>query len=121
MPNASMSSAKAPKSSASPRSFEADLLLNAASRLTRAAQQWGDDREGLDEALHYNRRLWTIFLASATSTDNPLPAEIRLNVANLELFVTNETDAILSDPRPERLELLININCEIAAGLLGRA
>jgi flagellar biosynthesis activator protein FlaF len=66
-----------------------------------------------------NRKLWTFFLSSVTSNENPLPAEIRRNVANLGLFVCKHTMAILADPKPENLGALININREIAAGLRG--
>ncbi len=121
MPDAFKSSARSAPPSASPRKFEADLLLAGASCLSAAQERWHDHRNRLDEALLHNRRLWTMFLASVTSLDDPLPTEIRQSVANLDLFVTNETAAILSDPRPERLALLININCELAAGLLGHA
>ena len=74
----------------------------------------------LDEALLYNRKLWTIFLASVTQEDNPLPKEVRQNVANLGLFVMNQTIALLAQPRPEQIRPLVSINRELAAGLLGR-
>jgi flagellar biosynthesis activator protein FlaF len=107
------------KQTASPRELEADLLLNAASRLQAIKDKWDGARPALDEALLYNRKLWSIFLTSATSADNPLPAEVRQNVANLGLFVMKQTVSILSDPRPERLDSLISINRELAAGLRG--
>jgi len=50
-----------------------------------------------------------------------LPAGVRQNVANLGLFVFKQTLAIQADPKPETLGSLININRELAAGLLGRA
>ena len=56
-----------------------------------------------------------------TSSEHPLPVAIRQNVANLGLFVMNQTMSILRDPRREHLGSLININRELAAGLLGRA
>ena len=82
---------------------------------------WNGKAENLDTALHYNRRLWTFFLSSVTNNENPLSAEVRQNVANLGLFVCKHTMNILADPRPESLGSLININRELAAGLLGRA
>ena len=60
-------------------------------------------------------------MTSATSSENPLPAGVRQNVANLGLFVFKQTLAIQADPKPETLGSLININRELAAGLLGRA
>lgn len=56
-----------------------------------------------------------------TSPEHALPAAIRQNVANLGLFVMNQTVAMLKDPKREQLHSLININHELAASLLGRA
>jgi len=102
---------------ASPRELEVQLLLRAASRLQAVHDDWERDRAALDQALHFNRKLWTIFLTSVTNKDNPLPAEIRQNVANLGLFVMNQTLAVMGNPQRERLPSLININRELAAGL----
>jgi flagellar protein FlaF len=106
---------------ASPRELEADLLLNAAARLQAIRDGWDARRSELDAALYFNRRLWSIFVTSATSPDNPLPIALRQNVANLGIFVFNQTLAIMADPKPETLGALININRELAAGLLGRS
>ena len=46
--------------------------------------------------------------------------EIRQNVANLGLFVMKQTIALIGDPKPEPLGSLININREVAGGLLAR-
>ena len=109
------------KQTANPRELEADLLLSAAARLQAIHDGWDDKSPELDEALLYNRKLWSIFVTSATSPENPLPAGLRQNVANLGMFVMKQTLAILTDPKPENLGSLININRELAAGLLGRA
>ena len=81
---------------------------------------WDGKHPELDAALLFNRKLWSIFVTSATSPENPLPADIRQNVANIGLFVFKQTLAILADPKPENLGSLININREMAAGLLAR-
>jgi flagellar protein FlaF len=109
------------KTMANPREFEAALLLEAALRLQDVQSRWDSARDKVDEALLYNRNLWRLFLASIADSAPPLPLEIRQNIANLGLFVTHQTLAIASDPRPERLTSLIGINRELAAGLLGRA
>ena len=75
----------------------------------------------LDEALLYNRKLWSVFLSEMTDANNPMPKDVRQNVANIGLFVMNHTVTVMTDPRPQHLGSLININREIAAGLLGRA
>jgi flagellar protein FlaF len=81
---------------------------------------WEHKRPDLDGALLYNRKLWSIFLSSVTSSESELPVEIRQNVANLGIFVMSQTMAVMTNPQPEQLGSLININREVAAGLLGR-
>ena len=105
---------------ANPRELEANLLLKAASRLQAIRDAWDRKQGDLNDALLYNRKLWTIFTTSVTQDDSPLPREIRQNVANLGLFVFKQTLALMAEPRPEKLGTLININRELAAGLLAR-
>lgn len=106
---------------ANPRELEADLLLSAAAKLQTIRDGWDSKSAELDAALLYNRKLWSIFVTSATSPENPLPMAVRQNVANIGLFVFKQTLRALADPKPENLGTLININRELAAGLLGRA
>jgi flagellar protein FlaF len=107
------------KEIASPRELEASLLLKAAARLQAVVDKWDDDRADLDGALLYNRKLWTVFLGSAMGDDNPLPLEIRQNVANLGMFIMSQTIAVTSDPRVDNVRSLVNINRQLAAGLRG--
>jgi flagellar protein FlaF len=111
---------KVAKQTSSPREMEANLLLKAAARLQAASDAWGGGRDQVDEALLYNRKLWSVFLTSVTRQDNPLPELVRQNVANLGLFVMNQTLSLMAEPRREKLVPLISINREIAAGLMGR-
>ena len=106
---------------ASPRELEAGLLLDAASRLQTVQHSWSGQGKDLDAALRFNRRLWTFFLSTVSSNDNPLPTDIRQNVISLGLFVCNHTMAVQADPKPENLGSLININRQLAAGLCGHA
>ena len=108
------------KQTASPRELEADLLLDAAARLQAVRDSWDSRSAELDAALTNNRKLWSIFISSATNSENPLPAPVRQNIANLGIYVFNETLSIQCNPRPDALAPLIRINREIAAGLLGR-
>ncbi len=109
------------RQTSSPRDLEANLLLQAAARLQSVHDSWDKERSQLDEALLYNRKLWSVFLSEATDKKNPLPKDVRQNVANLGLFVLNHTVAVLNDPRPEQLDSLIKINRDVAAGLMGHA
>ncbi|MBS0248513.1 MAG: flagellar biosynthesis regulator FlaF [Proteobacteria bacterium] len=106
---------------ATPRETEADKLLFAAQQLTTIRDAWDARKVELPAALLNNRKLWSIFMADVTSPDNPLPRELRQNIANIGIFVMKQTVSIMDDPQPEKLGTLININRELAAGLLGRA
>jgi flagellar biosynthesis activator protein FlaF len=121
MQNAAQAYGSVARQIANPRELEADLLLRAASQMQAVYDGWDRKRSDLDLALRYNRKLWSIFLASVTSAEHALPVAIRQNVATLGMFVMNQTVSMLSDPKRESLHSLININRELAAGLLGRA
>ena len=109
------------RQTSNPRELEATLLLQAAAKLQNVHDSWDEKRGQLDDALLYNRKLWSVFLSEMTDSKNPMPRNVRQNVANLGLFVMNHTVSVLKDRRPEQLGSLININREVAAGLLGRA
>ena len=121
MQHAAQAYGKVANQTSSPRELEANLLLKAAARLQAVSEAWGVDRDQIDEALLYNRKLWSFFLVSVTQPDNPLPDLVRQNMANLGMFVMNQTLSLMAEPQREKLLPLISINREIAAGLLGRA
>ena len=97
------------------------MLLQAAARLQSVHDSWDNNRAQLDDALLYNRKLWSVFLGEMTDANNPMPKDLRQNVANIGLFVMNHTVMVMKDPQPQSLDSLISINRELAAGLLGRA
>lgn len=109
------------KQIANPRQLEAQLLLKAASRLQGIQDDWDRKRADLENALLYNRKLWTVFVSSATYAASPLPTAIRQNVANLGLFVFKQTILLGAEPEPKGISALIRINRELAAGLLSQA
>lgn len=120
MQNGAQAYAAVALQTANPRDLEANLLLKAASQLQAVHDSWDKDRDELSDALYFNRRLWSLLLASVTEAGNPLPVPIRQNVANLGLFVMKQTVASMCDPKRECLAPLININRNIAAGLKGQ-
>jgi flagellar protein FlaF len=121
MQNAAQAYGAVARQTANPRELEANLLLRAASQLQAVHDSWERAPFDLELALRYNRKLWSIFLASVTGSDHALPVAVRQNVANLGVFVMSQTVTILRNPTRERLGALININRELAAGLMGRA
>jgi len=106
---------------AAPRELEATLLLKAAAKLQAAHDSWDDKPAGLNDALLYNRKLWTVFLDALTSDDNRLPFPVRKNLTQLGMFVMGETFSLMTKPNPEHLTTLINVNRGIAAGLRGKS
>lgn len=109
--------ARTARTTQSPRELEASLLLKAAQRLQMVGENWAPDAPELGQALTYNRKIWTVFAASATSPDNPLPEALKQNVAQLAAVIFQRTIAILAEPAPEKLALLVRINRDVASGL----
>lgn len=114
---ASKAYAQTAKEVASPRQLEANLLLKAAAKLQAVHESWREKPIGLNEALTYNRRLWTVFIDAVIDEENRLPPAVRQNIANIGIFVMGETFSLMTRPKPEHLVSLININRGIAAGL----
>jgi flagellar biosynthesis activator protein FlaF len=103
-----------------PREIEAQALLKAAKQLRDVQANWKGPDANMHKALLFNRRLWAIFMSAVDSNDNPNSIEVRQNIANLSLFVIRQTAEMQLDPDPKKLKPLIDINCQIAAGLAGR-
>ena len=78
-------------------------------------------RSGLDDALLFNRRLWTIFLDAVMSETNRLPVAVRENIRRLGVYIMAETFSLMTNPKPDHLKSIIKINRGIAAGLRGKA
>jgi flagellar protein FlaF len=105
---------------AHPREIEAQALLKAAKQLMDIQTNWVGPDKNMHKALLFNRRLWSIFMSAAESNDNPQPIEVRQNIANIGVFVMKQTVEMQMDPDPAKLKPLIDINCNIAAGLAGK-
>ena len=97
--------------------LEARALVRTASRLNSIKEKWPVATAELNEALDLNRKLWTILVTGATEEANPLPIEIKQNIFNLAHFIFKHTFAVMAKPSAQSLEILININMNIARGL----
>ena len=121
MSSAAKAYARTAQISSSPRDIEAQTLLMAARKLVEVQQDLkgpGDKR--MNAALLFNRQLWTIFMSAAESNDNPQPIEVRQNILNIAAFVLQRTLELQNNPTVEKIQSLIDINSNIAAGLSGR-
>ncbi|HAW34106.1 MAG TPA: flagellar biosynthesis regulatory protein FlaF [Alphaproteobacteria bacterium] len=106
------------ESSAMPQNeLEARALVRTASRLNGIKERWPVESEELNEALSLNRKLWTILVTGATEASNPLPIEVKQNIFNLAHFIFKHTFAVMAKPSAQSLDVLININMNIARGL----
>jgi flagellar protein FlaF len=114
--------ARTVQASAPAREVEAQALLKAAKQLQDLQSNWSDmDPQRIDAALRFNRQLWSIFLSAAQNDENPQPIDVRQKIANIGVFVMNQTVDMQLAPEPAKLNSLIEINRNIAAGLAGRA
>jgi flagellar protein FlaF len=99
--------------------LEAEVLTSAARQLAEIRGDWdAEDRDNrLFEALKRNQRIWTFFQEELTNPEHPMPVQLRQNLLNLSRFVDKRTFELMADPAPEKINVLIEINKNIAAGL----
>jgi flagellar protein FlaF len=120
MSNAAQAYARTSHTTSTPREIEAQALLKAARQLQEVQSNWAGPGKALDTALLFNRRLWSIFMSAAQADENPQPVEVRQKIANIGVFVMKQTVEMQINPDPAKLKPLIDINCNLAAGLSGR-
>lgn len=99
--------------------LESRAFICTASNLNRIKENWETEKKNLPEALEKNRMLWSVIVSAMKEQDCPQPQEVRNNMINLGMFVFKRTMELLANPEPERLNVLININMNIARGLNG--
>lgn len=104
------------------RALEGRVLLKAAQKLEALATRLKNGekvaREEIGDIMEYNQKLWIIFASDVGNAENQLPLEVKNNIASLGLFVFKRTQQFLIDTTPEKLSALIEINRNIASGLL---
>jgi len=105
------------------RELEAHVLLKSARFLNDMQSDWDNiTPEVLEETLKYNRQIWMMFYDTAIeNADENRPNDLRSNIVNLANFVFKRELDILSKPEKEKLNILISINRDIAAGLMEKA
>lgn len=104
------------KRNLSPREVEA-MAFTKAAVLLEDAKQHVNNIDEYSKALRFNHLLWTIIQADLTEPENELPDEIKANVMSLSIFVDKQTTKALRSSTPGDLDVLININRNLAAGL----
>jgi len=107
------------KKTMSGREIEAEVLTKAARKLKDCQDNWNanDRDEKLNDALKFNQLVWSIFQGELKKEDNPLNRKLRADLLRLSAFVDRRIFETIADPSPEKLNIVININNNIAAGL----
>jgi flagellar protein FlaF len=102
------------------RELEGRILLKAANMIKDLQEGWENiSPEILESTLKYNRQIWMVFYD--TALENPegnRPNDLRSNIINLANFIFKRELEIMAKPEKHKLDVLININREIAAGLM---
>ncbi len=96
--------------------------MKSAARLQVIKDNWDAKKDELDAALVINRKIWTVLVAAVSDEASQLPLDVKRNILSLGVFIFNHTLDIQmqSEPNPARLQVLININRDISAGLRSR-
>lgn len=121
MSYAAQAYARTAQTTSSPRELEAQALLKAARKLQDVMSSQENSDSEFSSALLFNRKLWSILLSAVTSDASPQTIDVRQNIANIGTFVMTQTMELQLNPQREKLKSLIDINCNLAAGLSGRA
>lgn len=104
---------------AAPQAAEGWALVETARRL-ESAKRTPDDTNAILSAVRVNWRIWTIIQSSLVDPECPLPKEIRENLLNLSRFIDRRSAELIASPADvHKLDVLINIDRQIGAGLLG--
>lgn len=109
------------KETISGRATEARVLTKAAQKLMECQRTWEipNLRGRLDEALSFNQKIWTIFQVEVSNPTNPLPLSLKHSILQLSRYIDKKTLDIFASPAPEKMDMIIKINLNLAAGLRG--
>lgn len=105
------------KANLTPREVEAMAFTKAAVMLDEAKAKGADAKDARAQALRFNHLLWTIIQADITEPANTLPPALKANIMSLSIFVDKQTSLCLRSGDPDELQILIDINRNMAAGL----
>lgn len=107
------------KESMSGRELEASVLTKAGLMLKAVQDNWdAPDREAkMLEAIKFNQKVWSFFQAELSEPANPMPKELRQDLLNLSLFIDKRFFEVMAFPSAEKLNIVVDINFNIAAGL----
>jgi flagellar biosynthesis activator protein FlaF len=108
------------KETLSGNTLESSVLIRAAQKLKDCQEHWdAEDRDSqFKEALRFNQMIWSIFQGELSREENPLPVQIKQQLLTLSAYIDKTIFEAMANPLPEKLTPLIQINQNIAAGLM---
>ncbi|MDY0383114.1 flagellar biosynthesis regulator FlaF [Trichlorobacter sp.] len=101
------------------RELEASVLTRAGLMLKSVQENWQapDHEQKLLEAIKFNQKVWSFFQAELSDPDNPLPKNLREDILNLSIFIDKRLFEVMANPDKDKLQIVIDIDFNIAAGL----
>ena len=101
----------------SPRSLEYEAIARVTHRLQKAHERADCNLVEFIEAIHQNRRLWTLFATAVADADNSLPTSLRASIFFLAEFVEQESRAALQGRGG--VDPILDVNFSVMQGLRG--
>jgi len=94
------------------------MAFSKAARALEDARVNAEDRDKLREALRFNRLIWTAVQAEISDTNSTLPRMLKAGLMSLSMFVDRILDQAPVNFDPSQLQVLIDLNREMASGLM---
>ena len=102
-----------------PRGIEYEAFARITHRLKAAAERGKPGFPALAQALHLNRRLWSLLAADVAETGNGLPQDLRARIFYLAEFTNAHSRKVMRGE--DSVDALIDINTAIMRGLREKA
>ncbi|MCR9175264.1 MAG: flagellar biosynthesis regulator FlaF [Alphaproteobacteria bacterium] len=109
------------KQTAAPRDVEYRLLVQVTSALSAAKEQLAESAgspkamSSVMDALNWNNQVWDAFVEDVGTEGNALPRELRAAIVSLGIWVSRETNDVVSGNGD--IDSLISVNQAIMRGL----
>ncbi|WP_170771591.1 flagellar biosynthesis regulator FlaF [Ruegeria conchae] len=98
-----------------PRDTEYEAISKITHRLKSAAARRETDFSAFVQALHENRRLWSVLATDVADADNALPNNLRARIFYLAEFTEQHSSQVLGNKAT--VEPLLEINMAVLRGL----
>lgn len=94
------------------------MAFSKAARALDDARTHAEDRHKLRDALRLNRLVWTAVQAEITEEGSDLPRRLKAGLMSLSLFVDKVMSELPGNFDPDKIQVLIDLNREMASGLM---